>query len=626
MATTRSIVAVCKECNQKVDLEVDLDEMRRYSKGGIYKFEVSHSGHSTIFFITPTEENLQVRGQVTGESIVEDIMDLSRGQIPEEKAKDIDLILTNFIGVVPEIELVCILDNEGTTIGCKPVAGLPNVKIDRMKIMVHQILEGVTKSFDLISLGTDVFDVGYLRFVFAKAGPDLIIVAISKIHVSADQTLAYCYLAAEKLWRIMDSRSVDLDIPILDVEGPIFAKPDSEQIKYLGIKCDHYLAKLAIVGNASAGKTSLVRRFVENAFDTDYKSTLGVNIMTKTVRFPDEETEMMLTIHDMGGQEQFDRVRKTYFSGTHGCFIVFDVTNRKSFEDVKEWYTQATQYAGLNVSIILLGNKVDLTDERVVSHEEVAALVRELGCPYIETSAKSGENVETAFSLITLFLCDKTEKFLEPTPKIEKAFSFATHALFLHSLMNPLDQYRVLTILIKGNIRADNVINELLSFLEPICEPILLLGPTAPTQLSVPEETKIGWVTTVSGIPELRYSILSAEDPSMVSVFLTKTLAAVPAGRSPVIIGDFLDNMIPQMDRGLFYKFYSDLASTARVLNHTVVFIVKADIHSEENNNVVKHFADVIIENREREENGILIREVRVSNRVDNIHTDWEKY
>jgi hypothetical protein len=84
--------------------------------------------------------------------------------------------------------------------------------------------------------------------------------------------------------------------------------------------------------------------------------------------------------------------------------------------------------------------------------------------------------------------------------------------------------------------------------------------------------------------------------------------------------------MIPHMDESLFHKYYSDLASAARVLQHTVVFIVKADIHREVDINVVKRFADVIIENREREEKGRLIREVRVSNRVDNIHTEWKKY
>jgi hypothetical protein len=217
-------------------------------------------------------------------------------------------------------------------------------------------------------------------------------------------------------------------------------------------------------------------------------------------------------------------------------------------------------------------------------------------------------------------------RLLGRTPKIGEIFSFATRALFLHGLKKPIDQYRVLAILIKGNIGAENVIHDLMSRLEPRCAPILMLGPTAPTQLSLPKEVKIGWVTAVSGVSELEYPVLSPEDPSMVGVFLNKTLKTLPEDVKPVILGDFLDNMIPHMDEGLFYKYYSDLASAARILKHTAAFIVKADIHREVNINVVKRFADVIIENREREDKGRLVREVRVSNRVDNIHTDWERH
>jgi len=217
-------------------------------------------------------------------------------------------------------------------------------------------------------------------------------------------------------------------------------------------------------------------------------------------------------------------------------------------------------------------------------------------------------------------------RLLGRTPKIGEIFSFATRALFLHGLKKPIDQYSVIAILIKGNIGAEKVVHDLMGRLEGRCAPILLLGPTAPTQLSLPKDAKVGWVTTISGVSELEYSILSPEDPSMVSVFLNKTLKTLSEDSRPVILGDFLDNMIPHMDGSLFYKYYSDLVSAARILNYTVVFIVKADIHSEVDVNVVKRFADVIIENREREEKGRLVREVRVSNRVDNIHTDWEKY
>jgi hypothetical protein len=217
-------------------------------------------------------------------------------------------------------------------------------------------------------------------------------------------------------------------------------------------------------------------------------------------------------------------------------------------------------------------------------------------------------------------------RLLGRTPKIGEIFSFASRALSLHGLKKPIDQYRVLALLIRGNIGAENVIHDLMSRLGPNCAPILLLGPTAPMQLSFSKNLKIGWVTAVSVVSEPYYTILPPEDPSKVSVFLTKTLETLSEEVKPIIIGDFLDNMIPHMSESTFYKFYSDLASTARMLNYTVISIVKADIHREVIVNVLKRFADVIIENREREDKGKLIREVRVSNQVDNIHTNWEKY
>jgi hypothetical protein len=217
-------------------------------------------------------------------------------------------------------------------------------------------------------------------------------------------------------------------------------------------------------------------------------------------------------------------------------------------------------------------------------------------------------------------------RLLGRAPKIGEILSFATHALFLKGLEKPVDQYRVLAILLKGNIGAKNVTHDVLSHLEPACVPVLLLGPTAPMQLSLPPKAKVAWVTGVSGISELGYPLLSPEDPTAVSVFLTKTLDALPKDVVPVILGDFLDNMIPHMDDRLFHKYFSDQASAARVAHRTLIPIVNVDIHREVDVNVVKRFADVIIENREREEHGRLIREVRVSNRVDNIHSDWERY
>lgn len=210
-------------------------------------------------------------------------------------------------------------------------------------------------------------------------------------------------------------------------------------------------------------------------------------------------------------------------------------------------------------------------------------------------------------------------------PKMGEILTLAARALFTYGLRRPLDQYRLIAIAIQGNIGTEQVLNELVAKLEPRWHPILLLGPTAPTQIRYPRGARIGWITSLSGVADREYAVLSPSNPSDVNLFVADAVKHAPQGSTPVIIGDFLDNMIPLMKDDSFFRYYSELASRIKLQNHTGVLIIKSDIHPEVAVNVVKRFADVIIENREREERNRLIREVRVSNKVDNIHTEWQR-
>lgn len=211
-------------------------------------------------------------------------------------------------------------------------------------------------------------------------------------------------------------------------------------------------------------------------------------------------------------------------------------------------------------------------------------------------------------------------------PKVGEILTLAARALFTYGLRKPLDEYRVIAIAIQGDIGTELVIDELLSNLEERWRPIVLLGPTSPTEIILPSSAKLGWVSALSGVTEQSYTMLSPNNPSDVNIFIGDAVKETPSDQTPIIIGDFLDNIIPFMKEETFFRYYSDLASRIKVLNQTAVFIVKSDIHPEVTINIVKRFADVIIENREREERRQrVVREVRVSNKIDNFSTEWEK-
>lgn len=413
-SSKKTVLAICNRCKEKLRINIDLEEIKKSLKGGLFSLEVPHGGfddaHSTIFYLSLSGDRIQIRGQVTADSIAESIRASSSWDINMEQAETIDQLLKNFIGVVSGVEMILISDRDGKTTGLKSVAGIGRMRIAQIEGIVTQILTGVAKSFKATPMGTSVFEMGDLRFIFVRGGPHAILTVCSTMAVSTESVLAYTYLTAEKLSEILEGRQVTVDIPLLEISEAIEPEVKDKGIRYLKVIPDKYLAKLTLVGNESVGKTSIVRRYVENTFKMDYIPTIGINIMSKTVTFPDQETRVKFSIHDLGGQDQFARVRKSYFRGAHACFIVCDVTDRESFEVVKDWYTETLDYAGRSTIVIIIGNKVDLVDQRVVETEEAVELARNLGCTYFETSAKTGENVAVAFSVMALFLVERMER------------------------------------------------------------------------------------------------------------------------------------------------------------------------------------------------------------------------
>ncbi|GER34765.1 RAB GTPase homolog 1A [Striga asiatica] len=150
-----------------------------------------------------------------------------------------------------------------------------------------------------------------------------------------------------------------------------------------------YLFKLLLIGDSGVGKSSLLLRFADDSYIDSYISTIGVDFKIRTVE-QDGKT-IKLQIWDTAGQERFRTITSSYYRGAHGIIRVL------SFNNVKQWLNEIDRYASDNVNKLLVGNKSDLTSEKVVSTETAKALADEIGIPFLETSAKDATNVEQAF-------------------------------------------------------------------------------------------------------------------------------------------------------------------------------------------------------------------------------------
>ncbi len=167
-----------------------------------------------------------------------------------------------------------------------------------------------------------------------------------------------------------------------------------------------YLFKSVIVGDGGAGKTAIVVRFSQGFFQESYKLTIGVEFAVKTINIETtdgEDLSVKLQIWDTGGQERFQYVRPLYYKGAMGAIVLFDVTNRESFDHISKWIGEVRDNAG-DIPMLLVGNKIDLEDSRVVSMEEAQELADDLNMFYVESSAKTGVGVGDIFAVLALLM------------------------------------------------------------------------------------------------------------------------------------------------------------------------------------------------------------------------------
>ena len=171
-----------------------------------------------------------------------------------------------------------------------------------------------------------------------------------------------------------------------------------------------YNFKIILIGSSSVGKTTLVNRFITDQYEENYIPTLGVNIMMKAITIG--SNKIRLSIWDVGGQAKWDIVRETYYSGAKGAIVVFDLTRPSTLLMVTEYVENFRQTVKKDVPIILLGNKIDLIDNKKINSEKAEEIKEQINAAkYFETSALDGTLVDESFrKIVELILANISDK------------------------------------------------------------------------------------------------------------------------------------------------------------------------------------------------------------------------
>jgi len=158
----------------------------------------------------------------------------------------------------------------------------------------------------------------------------------------------------------------------------------------------------------------LLLRFADDTYTESYISTIGVDFKIRSIEL--EGKTVKLQIWDTAGQERFRTITSSYYRGAHGIIIVYDVTDKESFQNIQHWLQEIDKYANEGVMKLLVGNKSDLQSKKVVSYDEAKELADSLGIGFIETSAKNAHNVEQAFTKMALEMKTKVKTTVPTKP------------------------------------------------------------------------------------------------------------------------------------------------------------------------------------------------------------------
>ena len=163
--------------------------------------------------------------------------------------------------------------------------------------------------------------------------------------------------------------------------------------------------KILLLGDSEVGKSCFLMRYSENVFIENYITTIGLDYKLKTVKL-DSGKSIKVQLWDTAGQDKYRTIAKNYYKGSHGILLLYDITKQSSFDNIREWVRDIKEEVSEKAIIFLIGNKIDMDEQRKITKEKGEELAEEYKIPFFEASAKSGENVDEVFKALYNKICE----------------------------------------------------------------------------------------------------------------------------------------------------------------------------------------------------------------------------
>ena len=346
------------------------------------------------------------------------------------KEENLQILLRNFVESRNDVLIAFIYSNEGLLFS-KYSKSEGSAQEDKesediygaFTAIVENLLDKISLEYKTGRYGSGSFETEDNRIIYLEAGSEAILLLVCDYETNLNALFPIAYLVVEKIAQLLensfDFKFNSLEIPDLNVYDTFslgldkFSVRESDDIVN-GITPTHKieksqkiekLFKLIVLGSAAVGKTTLVNQFLKKEDIIDYRPTLGISISTQRYYVQGFKNDVIkFLIFDLAGQSFFKRVRRDYYKGANCAFIVYDVTRRETFDEAVDFWLKDAQKELGNIPFVLIGNKIDKEEERVVRKEEGMEKAKELKSFFIETSALQNINVQDTFKIIGIGL------------------------------------------------------------------------------------------------------------------------------------------------------------------------------------------------------------------------------
>ena len=319
---------------------------------------------------------------------------MSRSTILEE-------LLSNLLSEAKDLSAALIVDLDGLIIAKKSNGGFNEELIGAIMGILEQTISRIKRytetSFGSGTLDTNEFQLFYVEL--SKVTP-AIFVLVGDQYSNINQFIPYAYIVAEKISLILNNRETPINLPKLSNTAELILKSEPNA-KY----DNNNINKIVIVGPEAVGKSTLVEMYSKGKFEEIYKPTIGISIKEKKLQIS-KNYSLFLYLLDLGGLKSFAKIRKFYYNYSNAVLILFDYAKKETFNKISDWIEESRHFIkDKSIPIVLIGNKIDLAEDREEIKIRAQNLAEQYNIPFFETSAYTGEGIDELFTYIisTLF-------------------------------------------------------------------------------------------------------------------------------------------------------------------------------------------------------------------------------